>query len=159
MPRILVLCTHNSARSQMAEGWIRHHAAGHRVDCDVWSAGSERTALKPEAIAVMREVGVDLAGHTSKSIDEVPDPWSFDLVITVCDAANDACPAYPAPTERLHVSFPDPSDQPIERWRVVRDAIGAMSEELVATLADGGALRHDALRARANLEEDAHGDR
>jgi arsenate reductase (thioredoxin) len=136
--RLLVLCTHNSARSQMAEGWLRHHAAAARIDLDVWSAGTERSRVKPEAVEVMAEVGVGLGAHTSKGLDEVPDPWTFDVVLTVCDAARESCPAYPARTTRLHVAFPDPSGHPLERWREVRDAIEALSRELVAALAAGG---------------------
>jgi len=138
--RFLVLCTHNSARSQMAEGWLRHAAAAAGVDLEVWSAGTERSRVKPEAIEVMAEVGVDLGRHTSKRLDEVPDPWSFDVVLTVCDAAQESCPAYPARTTRLHAGFPDPSGHPLERWRAVRDAIGALSRELVAALAAGRPL-------------------
>jgi len=135
--RILVLCTHNSARSQMAEGWLRHHAREAGLDAEVHSAGTEATRVKPEAIQVMREVGIDISAHASKTLYDVPDPWGFDLVLTVCDAANEACPAYPAKTTRLHVSFPDPSGQDLERWREVRDAIGATSRQLVRALAEG----------------------
>ncbi len=115
--RILVLCTHNSARSQMAEGWLRHHAREAGLEADIHSAGTEATRVKPEAVEAMREVGVDISGHASKTLHDLPDPWGFDLVLTVCDAANEACPAYPARTTRLHVSFPDPSGQDPERWR------------------------------------------
>ena len=135
MPRVLVLCTHNSARSQMAEGWIRHHAARSGFDIEAWSAGTERTRVKDEATTVMAEAGIDISGHTSKRLDELPDPWEFDLVLSVCDSANEACPAYPARTERLHVSFPDPSGQELARWREVRDAIGVMCAALVEALA------------------------
>ena len=147
MQRVLVLCTHNSARSQMAEGWLRHHAVEAGVDLDVWSAGTERTRVKPDAITVMAEVGIDLAAHTSKRLDEVPEPWSFDVALTVCDAANETCPSYPARTTRLHVSFPDPSGHDLTRWREVRDAIGAMSSRLVETLRAGGTPTEDGLRA------------
>jgi len=135
--RLLVLCTHNSARSQMAEGWLRHHAAEAGLTAEVHSAGTEATRVKPEAIQVMNEVGVDISGHASKTLHDLPDPWEFDLVLTVCDAADEACPAYPAKTTRLHVSFPDPSGQDLERWREVRDAIGATSRALVHALAEG----------------------
>lgn len=135
--RVLVLCTHNSARSQMAEGWLRHHAAEARLTTEVHSAGTEATRVKPEAIQVMHEVGVDISGHASKTLHDLPVPWEFDLVLTVCDAANEACPAYPARTTRLHVSFPDPSGQDLERWREVRDAIGATSRQLVRALDEG----------------------
>jgi arsenate reductase len=135
--RILVLCTHNSARSQMAEGWLRHHAREAGLDAEVHSAGTEATRVKPEAIEAMRELGIDISSHASKTLHDVPDPWGFDLVLTVCDAANEACPAYPAKTTRLHVSFPDPSGQGPERWREVRDAIGATSRQLVRALDEG----------------------
>jgi len=150
--RVLILCTHNSARSQMAEGWIRHHAERAGVDLDVWSAGTEATRVKPDAVTAMAEVGVDLSGHRSKLFSDVPDPWSFDHVLTVCDAANEACPVYPARTNRLHVSFPDPSGQPLARWREVRDAIGRMAEALVAMLAAGGAPTAEGLLRDAALE-------
>lgn len=143
--RILVLCTHNSARSQMAEGWIRRHAAEAGADIDVWSAGTEATTVKPGAVTVMREVGIDLSGHASKTLRDVPDPWNFDLVLTVCDAANEACPAYPARTQRRHVAFPDPSGRPLARWREVRDAIGTMSRALVDAAREGRFPREDEL--------------
>ena len=153
MQRVLILCTHNSARSQMAEGWVRHRAASAGVDLDVRSAGTERTRVKPDAITVMAEVGIDLGTHTSKRLDEVPDPWSFDVVITVCDAANETCPAYPARTTRLHVSFPDPSGHDLARWREVRDAIGAMSERLIELLGRGETPTEAALRAAGGEAE------
>lgn len=155
--RVLVLCTHNSARSQMAEGWIRRHAATQGVDVEVWSAGTERTRVKPDAIAAMAEVGIDLSTHGSKRLDEVPDPWTFDVVLTVCDSANEACPVYPARTTRLHVAFPDPSGEPLARWRDVRDAIGAMSRDLVRAIGAGEALDERVLGRRARGAPDAEG--
>jgi arsenate reductase (thioredoxin) len=148
MPRVLILCTHNSARSQMAEGWVRHHAAA-GAELEIWSAGTERTTVKPEAVTVMAEVGIDLGSHTSKRLDELPDPWAFDVVLTVCDEANETCPTYPARTRRLHVPMPDPSGEPLPRWRAVRDAIGAMSARLVGDLASGSEPDESALRAAA----------
>lgn len=136
MTRVLVLCTHNSARSQMAEGWVRHYAAAFGVGLEVVSAGTEKTRVKPEAAIVMREVGIDLSSHVSKTLNEVADPWDFDVVLSVCDSANEACPAYPARTTRLHVSFPDPSGHDLAVWRGVRDAIGRTSRALVARLAE-----------------------
>jgi arsenate reductase (thioredoxin) len=135
MKRALVLCTHNSARSQMAEGWIRHYANKVGLELEVWSAGTEGTKVKADAITVMQELGIDLSSHTSKTLYDVPDPWNFDVVITVCDSANETCPAYPPKTTRLHVSFLDPSGQGLERWREVRDAIGEMAKNLVTVLA------------------------
>lgn len=158
MTRVLILCTHNSARSQMAEGWVRHYA--HEVGThefgaaiEVASAGTERTQVKPEAIAVMREVGIDLSGHTSKTLELLPDPWAFDVVVTVCDSANEACPAYPAQTTRLHVSFPDPSGQPLEVWRAVRDALGRMSRALVEVIARGERPKEPLLLEASKLPE------
>jgi arsenate reductase (thioredoxin) len=155
MTRILVLCTHNSARSQMAEGWIRRHAAEAGLPADVWSAGTERTRVKPDAVTVMREVGIDVSGHTSKRLDEVDDPWSFDVVLTVCDAANETCPTYPARATRLHVAFPDPSGQGLDAWRSVRDEIGHMSRRLVTTLATGQAPTEASLRGAPEPAEGA----
>lgn len=132
--RILVLCTHNSARSQMCEGWLRHQAAVAGLDAEVHSAGTIATKVRSEAIQVMREVGIDISSHTSKALEDLPDALAFDVVLTVCDAANEACPVFPAATTRLHVSFPDPSGQEMERWREVRDAIGAASRRLVKEL-------------------------
>jgi arsenate reductase len=132
--RLLVLCTHNSARSQMMEGWIRRHARESGLDLEVWSAGTERTHVKPDAVTVMAEVGIDLTTHTSKTLHEVPDPWSFDLVLTVCDDANETCPAYPARTTRRHVSVPDPSGHELSTWRHVRDGLARMSRLLVDRL-------------------------
>lgn len=132
--RLLVLCTHNSARSQMAEGWLRQLATSSGLDLEVWSAGTEKTSVKPEALEVMQEVDIDLAGHSSKALVDVPDPWNFDLVLTVCDSANEACPSYPATTTRLHLAFPDPSGKSLERWREVRDSIGDMSRRLIEAL-------------------------
>lgn len=103
--RVLILCTHNSARSQMAEGLLRH-MAGNRFE--VFSAGTEQTEVRPEAIEAMRKRGIDISGHRSKKLDEfLGQPW--DYVLTVCDAANESCPVFPGARNRLHWSFPDPS--------------------------------------------------
>jgi len=144
--RLLVLCTHNSARSQMAEGWLRRHTAEAGLDAEVWSAGTEATAVKPEALRVMREVGIDLSDHTSKALRDVPDPWAFDVVLTVCDDANEACPAYPAQAARRHVSVPDPSGHGLERWREVRDGLERVSRVLVDGLAGRSVPGDDELR-------------
>lgn len=135
--RILILCTHNSARSQMAEGWARHHAHTHGLEADIWSAGTEATRVKPDAISVMSEVGIDLSTHSSKTLYDLPDPWAFDYVITVCDSAAEACPVYPAATTRLHYPFHDPSGQGLEVWRTVRDQIGVQLEAFIAALKHG----------------------
>ncbi len=121
----------------MMEGWLRRHLAEAGVAAEVWSAGTERTRVKPEAVRVMAEVGVDLTGHRSKALFELSDPWNFDLVLTVCDAAAEACPAYPARTRRLHVGLPDPSGRELAEWRRVRDAAGRVSMALTLALAAG----------------------
>jgi len=103
--RVLILCTHNSARSQMAEGFLRH-LAGDRFE--VASAGTEKTEVRSEAIEAMRKYGINISSHTSKTLDQfLGRPW--DYVITVCDDANDACPVFPGAKHRLHWSFSDPS--------------------------------------------------
>src|ERR687894_3200334 len=103
--KVLFLCTHNSARSQMAEGLLRH-LAGDRFE--VMSAGTEATFVRPEAITAMAELGVDISGQESKTLDRyLGEP--FDHVVTVCDAANEACPFFPGARARLHWSIDDPS--------------------------------------------------
>jgi arsenate reductase (thioredoxin) len=129
--RILILCTHNSARSQMAEGWARHFAS---PNLEIFSAGTEKTFVKPDAMTAMLEVGIDLSSHSSKTLFELPDPWNFDYVITVCDSAAEACPVYPAQTVRLHYPFADPSGRGLETWRVVRDQIGAQMKQFIHAL-------------------------
>ena len=123
--RVLFLCTHNSARSQMAEGFLRS-LAGDRFE--VASAGTQATRVHPLAIRAMAEVGIDLGGNTSKLVDAfVEQPWEY--VITVCDGANEACPVFPKKSSRLHWSFEDPSqatgsdDQRLEVFRRVREQI------------------------------------
>ena len=103
--RVLFLCTHNSARSQMAEGLLR--ALG-GPEVDVFSAGTVATAVRPEAVAVMTELGIDIAGHESKTLDRYLGT-PFDEVITVCDDANEACPVFPGARHRRHWSIDDPS--------------------------------------------------
>lgn len=103
--KVLFLCTHNSARSQMAEGLLRD-IAGDRFESH--SAGTEETQVRPLAIEAMREVGIDISRQESKTLGRyLEEP--FDYVITVCDSANEACPFFPGASERLHWSFPDPS--------------------------------------------------
>lgn len=103
--RVLILCTGNSARSQMAEGLLRHDG-GSRFQ--VWSAGTKPSQVRPEATEVMREVGIDISGHRSKSVDEFTGQ-EFDYVITVCDNAKESCPVFPGKTQRIHWSFNDPA--------------------------------------------------
>ena len=123
--RVLFLCTHNSARSQMAEGLLRK-IAGDRFE--VFSAGTEVTRVHPLAIEAMRESGIDISGHTSKTLDAFPGE-RFDYVITVCDRANESCPIFPGDTERIHWSFDDPSaatgtdEERLRAFRTIRDAI------------------------------------
>src|SRR5215213_12036141 len=123
--RVLILCTGNSARSQMAEGLLRH-LAGDRFE--VASAGVSPTHVRPEAVAAMREIGIDISQHRSKSVDEFIDQ-QFDYVITVCDNANEQCPVFPANTQRIHWSFDDPAaaegdeNSRLAVFRRVRDEI------------------------------------
>ena len=105
MKRLLILCTGNSARSQMAEGLFRHEA-GDRFE--VFSAGTKPSSVRPEAIAVMAEIGIDISGQRSKSVDEFLENPP-DLLITVCDSARETCPVFPAGVERLHWPFEDPA--------------------------------------------------
>jgi arsenate reductase (thioredoxin) len=102
--RVLVLCTGNSARSQMAEGLLRHDA-GERFDVE--SAGTKPSSVRPEAIAAMRELGIDISGHRSKSVGEF-DGQQFDYVITVCDSARETCPVFFGSAKQMHHSFDDP---------------------------------------------------
>lgn len=123
--RILFLCTHNSARSQMAEGLLRQ-LAGDRYES--FSAGTEATHVRPLAIKAMAELGIDIAGQESKMLDRYLGE-AFDAVITVCDQANESCPVFPNAKARLHWSFPDPSkatgteEEQLAMYRQVRDAI------------------------------------
>jgi len=134
--RVLFLCTHNSARSQMAEGLLRQ-LGGDRFK--VFSAGTEATMVRPLAIRAMQELGIDIAGQQSKTLARYLDQ-PFDQVITVCDQANEACPVFFGARERLHWSFPDPSQatgteaEQLSVYRQVRDAIRARIErELLLT--------------------------
>ena len=134
--RVLFLCTHNSARSQMAEGLLRD-LAGDRFDA--YSAGTEATHVRPLAVRAMAEIGIDISRQESKALDRYLDQ-PFDAVITVCDAANEACPVFPGAKRRLHWSFPDPSratgteEEQLAVYRAVRDDIRTRIErELVDT--------------------------
>ena len=125
--RILFLCTHNAARSQMAEGLLRA-LAGDRFD--VFSAGTEATGVHPLAVAAMRELGIDISGHASKTLDAFRGQC-FDAVITVCDSANESCPLFPGGTERIHWDFDDPTaatgtdEERLRVFRRVRDELQA----------------------------------
>ena len=123
--RVLFLCTGNSCRSQMAEGWVRH-ILGDQVE--VYSAGTHPSVVNPRAIQVMREAGVDISSHWSKSLDEFLDK-PFDLVITLCDHAQARCPVFPGASKMLHMGFPDPvfaagtEEEILRVYREIRDAI------------------------------------
>ena len=110
--RVLFLCTHNSARSQMAEGGLLRQLAGDRFE--VMSAGTEATFVRPEAIAAMADLGVDISGQESETLDRyLGEP--FDYVVTVCDAANEACPVFPGAKNRPHWSFREVRDEILAR--------------------------------------------
>jgi arsenate reductase len=123
--RILFLCTGNSARSQMAEGLLRHEA-GDRFE--VFSAGTYPSLVRPEAIAVMNEIGIDISRQRSKSVDEFTSQ-KLDTVITVCDNAKESCPVFPGATQRFHWPFEDPAlvrgteEQRQAAFRKIRDRI------------------------------------
>jgi arsenate reductase len=134
--RVLFLCTHNSARSQMAEGLLRH-LAGDRFEA--MSAGTEATRVRPLAVRAMEEIGIDISGQESKTLDRYLEE-SFDYVITVCDDANETCPFFPGAANRLHWSFEDPSrvegseEERLAVFRSVRDRIRErIEDDLVAT--------------------------
>jgi arsenate reductase (thioredoxin) len=103
--KILVLCTGNSCRSQIAEGYLRYFANG---KAKIYSAGIETKGVDPRAIATMKEDGIDISKHTSNNIDEYRD-FDFDFVITVCDNAKERCPFFPSKAEKFHYNFPDPA--------------------------------------------------
>lgn len=126
MTRVLFLCVHNSARSQMAEGMLRAWA-GDRFE--VHSAGNEVSEVRPLAIRAMAEIGIDISGHRSKHLTEYAGQ-SFDMAINVCDDAKEACPYFPGGRQQLHWSFDDPSgaqgseEERLAVFRRVRDEIG-----------------------------------
>src|SRR5919107_4686459 len=133
--RVLFLCTHNSARSQMAEGLLRH-LAGDRFEA--MSAGTEATRVRPLAIRAMEEIGIDISEQESETLERYLGE-SFDYVITVCDEANEACPLFPGAQSRLHWSFEDPSkaegpeEERLAIFRSVRDKIRQrIEDDLVA---------------------------
>lgn len=132
--RVLILCTGNSARSQMAEGLLRH-IAGDRFEAD--SAGTIASFVRPHAVAVMTEIGIDISNHYSKCLDEFLGE-EFDYVITVCDNAAANCPVFPGKAERIHWSFDDPAtvegslEDQLAVFRRVRDEIRGRIETFVA---------------------------
>ena len=123
--RVLFLCTHNSARSQMAEGLLRALGSDR---FDAYSAGTEATGVRPLAIKAMKELDIDISAQESKTLDRYLDQ-PFDAVITVCDQANEACPVFFSAKRRLHWSFPDPSKatgteaEQMQVYRAVRDSV------------------------------------
>ena len=132
-PNILVLCTGNSCRSQIAEGYLRHFA---KDKAEVYSAGVEMHGVNPKAIETMKEDGIDISNHTSNNIDEYV-KVDFDFVITVCDNAKVRCPYFPTKAKMLHQNFPDPAkatgttEQINEKFREVREMIKSYCKEFI----------------------------
>jgi len=133
MKKIVVLCTGNSCRSQIAEGYLRHFAGD---KAEIFSAGIETHGVNPKAIAVMKEDGIDISNHTSNHIDEY-DRISFDFVITVCDNAKENCPFFPTNAIKFHHNFPDPAKasgddyEVMQEFRNVREMIKEYCETFV----------------------------
>jgi arsenate reductase (thioredoxin) len=133
MKKILVLCTGNSCRSQMAEGYLKHFAGD---KAEVWSAGVETHGVNPRAVAIMKEDGIDISRQTSNNINEYRD-IDFDYVITVCDNAKERCPWFPSKAEKFHYNFPDPAkatgseEEIMGKFREVRDMIKEYSRKFV----------------------------
>ncbi|MGE4443205.1 MAG: arsenate reductase ArsC [Desulfomicrobium sp.] len=137
--RILFLCTGNSCRSQMAEGWARHLKKG---EIEAVSAGIARHGMNPFAVRVMQEAGVDMSAHTSKTLDDLPS-LEFDAVVTLCGHANETCPFFPGPVRRVHQGFDDPPSlckgmtdegEILAVYRRVRDEIRLFVEGLPENL-------------------------
>jgi len=131
--RVLILCTGNSARSQMAEGLLRHDGGD---SFEVFSAGTKPSQVRPEAIAAMAEIGIDISSQRSKSVDEFAGQ-AFDYVITVCDNAKESCPIFPAATKRIHWSLDDPAasqgseEQRLAEFRRTRDQLRSLLRQFV----------------------------
>ena len=137
--RVLFLCTGNSCRSQMAEGWAKHLKSD---EIEAYSAGIETHGLNPYAVKVMEEAGVDISDHKSKLVAELKD-IQFDYVVTVCGHANETCPFFPGKTKVVHVGFDDPpklakgaktEEEALDHYRRVRDEIRAFIEKLPEAL-------------------------
>lgn len=133
MKKVLVLCTGNSCRSQIAEGYLRHFAGGR---AEIYSAGVETHGVNPRAMRTMQDDGIDISGHTSNHIDEyrhIP----FDFVITVCDNAKERCPFFPTIAKMFHVNFPDPAkavgtkEEIMEQFATVREEIKSFCRDWV----------------------------
>jgi len=135
MKKILVLCTGNSCRSQIAEGYLKYFAGNKAI---VKSAGVETHGVNPKAVAIMREDGIDISEHTSNNVDEYKS-IDFDFIITVCDNAKERCPIFPGKTARFHHNFPDPakatgSDEEIlDKFRMTRELIKDYCKTFVST--------------------------
>ncbi len=133
MKKVLVLCTGNSCRSQISEGYLRHFAGD---KAKIYSAGIETHGVNPKAIATMKEDGIDISQHTSNSIDEYLS-IDFDFVITVCDNAKESCPFFPTKAKKFHQNFPDPAkstgteEEILEQFRQVRQMIKSYSQNFV----------------------------
>ncbi|MGX5856507.1 arsenate reductase ArsC [Dyadobacter jiangsuensis] len=133
MKKVLVLCTGNSCRSQIAEGYLRHFAGDKAT---IYSAGVETHGVNPKAIAIMAEDGIDISHHTSNHIDEYGD-IDFDFVITVCDNAKERCPYFPTNAKKMHHNFPDPAkatgtvEEIMNEFRAVREQVKAYAENFV----------------------------
>lgn len=129
---ILILCTGNSCRSQIADGYLRHFV-GERAT--IYSAGVETHGVNPRAIKVMAEVGIDISNHTSNHVDEYRDV-DFDLIITVCDNAKERCPVFPSKATKLHHNFPDPAkatgteEEIMDEFRRVRNMIESYCRDI-----------------------------
>ncbi len=134
--QVLILCTANSARSQMGEGLLRY-LAGEKVD--VYSAGAKPSQVNPYAIRAMRESGIDISRHSSDHLEQYLDQ-PFDYVITVCDNAAESCPVFPGPARRIHWSFPDPAavdggdDSVFQSFIAVRDGLEEKFRKWLETL-------------------------
>lgn len=133
MKRILVLCTGNSCRSQIAEGYLKHFAGN---KAEIYSAGIETHGVNPKAVETMKEDGIDISHHTSNNIDEYRN-IDFDLVITVCDHAREKCPYFPSKAKKFHQNFPDPakatgSEREIKQeFRKVREMIKEYCQKFI----------------------------
>ena len=134
MKRILVLCTGNSCRSQIAHGYLELYS---KDRAEVYSAGIETHGVNPKAIIVMKEDGIDISHHTSNNVNEYRD-INFDFVITVCDNAKEQCPVFPATAKQFHYNFPDPAKasgnetEIMQQFRNVRDEIKIYSKKFIA---------------------------
>ena len=134
MKKILVLCTGNSCRSQIAEGYLRHYAGNKAI---IYSAGIETHGVNPGAIATMKEDGIDISHHTSNNMEEYRN-IDFDFVITVCDNAKERCPFFPSNAQKFHHNFPDPAkatgteEEILQEFRKIRQLIKNYCQQFIA---------------------------